>query len=79
MRGRFGFNPLMCPRCGSRMRLLATIEQREVIDRILRHLGLPTEIPAPRPPRAPPVVPRVPNDLPAYGIGADLPVFDTSA
>jgi len=36
------------------MRLLATIEQGDVIRRILGHLGMPTELPTPRPPRAPP-------------------------
>ena len=47
---------LACPRCGGRLRLLALIEQAEVIERILRHLGLPTEIPAPCAARAPPLI-----------------------
>jgi uncharacterized protein YbaR (Trm112 family) len=71
----FGFDVLACPRCGGRMRLIATIEQTEVVHRTLRHLGLATELPAPRPPRAP----RLSQDLPAFDIGADLPVLDTSA
>jgi hypothetical protein len=29
------------------MRLVATIAQRAVVDRILRHLGLPTNLPVP--------------------------------
>jgi hypothetical protein len=33
-----------------RLRLLAVITQRAVIGRILRHLDLPAEVPAPRPP-----------------------------
>ena len=45
---------LACPRCGGRLRLIALIEQAEVIRRILRHLGLPDEIPRARPARAPP-------------------------
>jgi uncharacterized protein YbaR (Trm112 family) len=45
---------LACPRCGGRLRVIALIEEAAVIDRILRHLGLPTEPPAPRPARAPP-------------------------
>jgi hypothetical protein len=36
------------------MRLLATMKQGDVIRRILGHLGLPTELPTPNPPRAPP-------------------------
>ena len=47
----FGFDVLACPRCGGRLRLIALIEETAVIERILRHLGVPTEIPAPRPAR----------------------------
>jgi hypothetical protein len=50
----FGFDVLACPRCGGRLRLVALIEQAAVIERILHHLDLPAEIPAPRPARAPP-------------------------
>ena len=51
----FGLDVLACPRCGGRLRLIALIEQAAVIDRILRHLGVSTQIPAPRPARAPPL------------------------
>jgi hypothetical protein len=51
----FGFDVLACPRCGGRLRLVALIEEAAVIGRILRHLGVPTEIPRPRPARAPPL------------------------
>ena len=37
---------------GGRLRLIALIEEASVIERILRHRHLPTEIPAPRPGRA---------------------------
>jgi hypothetical protein len=50
----FGFDPLVCP-CGGRLRLLAVIDAPGVIRRILEHLGLPTALPAMRPPRAPPL------------------------
>jgi hypothetical protein len=33
------------PRCGGRLRLVALIEQASVVHRILRHLGLPREVP----------------------------------
>ncbi len=62
MRRSFGFDVLACPRCGGRMRLLALIEQAAVIARILRHLGLPAEIPDPCAARAPPL----PMDRGAY-------------
>jgi uncharacterized protein YbaR (Trm112 family) len=51
----FGLDVLACPRCGGRLRLIALIEQAAVIERILRHLRLPTEVPTPRPGRAPPL------------------------
>jgi hypothetical protein len=34
---------LVCPKCDGSMRLIATIEERDVIVKILRHLELPTE------------------------------------
>jgi hypothetical protein len=52
MRRAFELDVLACPRCGGRMRLLATIEDPRVVRRILAHLGLPTEVPQPRPPPA---------------------------
>ena len=55
MQRTFGFHVLSCPRCGGRLRLVALIEAAPVIGRILRHLGVPTEIPAPHPARAPPL------------------------
>jgi hypothetical protein len=51
----FGFDVLACPRCGGRLRLIALIDDPRVIRRILGHGGLPTEVPAARPPRAPPI------------------------
>jgi len=69
----FGFDVLACPRCGGRLRLIALIEEATVIDRILWHLGLPTETPAPRPARAPPRVASVPA---AAGWDDDASVFD---
>jgi hypothetical protein len=56
MRRTFGFDVLQCPRCGGRLRLLAMIDAGAVARRILSHLGLPTEVPRPRPARAPPVI-----------------------
>ncbi len=54
------------------MRLIALIEQAPVIQRILRHLGLPTEIPEPRPARAPPIPLNTPGLLP----DSDVTAFD---
>jgi len=44
-RQTFGFDVLACPRCGRYLRLIALIEPAAVIQRILGHLGLPTEVP----------------------------------
>lgn len=55
VRRAFEFDVLACPRCGGRLRLLALVEQAAVIERILRHLDLPTAVPQARPARAPPL------------------------
>ena len=51
----FEIDVLACPRCGSRLRVLATIEEPAVVQKILTHVGLPTE----------PITPRAPPPLPA--------------
>jgi hypothetical protein len=43
------------------MRLIALIEQAAVVQRMLRHLGLPSDVPQPHPARAPPIPPEDPN------------------
>jgi len=52
MRRAFDLDVLACPRCGGRLRLIATVEDPLVIRRLLADLGLPTEVPRPRPPPA---------------------------
>jgi uncharacterized protein YbaR (Trm112 family) len=42
----FAIDVLACPQCGGRLRFLATIEERAVVEKILSHLGLPLEAPA---------------------------------
>ena len=54
IRRTFGVDVLACPRCGERLRLVALIEQASMIQRILRHFGLPTDVPEPRSARAAP-------------------------
>ncbi len=45
-------DPMNCPRCGHEMKMIALIDENEVIEKILRHLGLWVEqsIPARAPP-----------------------------
>ena len=54
LRKSFGFDALLCPRCQGRMRLVAVIKDHGVAAKILRHLGLPTDVVDAAPPRAPP-------------------------
>ena len=55
MRRSLGLDVLACPRCGGRLTLVALIEDPAVIARVLRHLGLPTDMPEAQPARAPPL------------------------
>jgi hypothetical protein len=51
LRRTFAIDVLECPECGGRLRLLATIAHPPTIAAILRHLGLPEEVPSPAPAR----------------------------
>jgi len=45
-------DPLACPNCGGRLRVISFIEDPEIIEKILRHLklwDLPARPPPPRP------------------------------
>jgi hypothetical protein len=33
-------DPLVCPRCGGELKIIALIEEPAVVERILKHLGL---------------------------------------
>ena len=70
----FGIDVLACPRCSGRFRLIALIEEASVIERILRHLHLPTEVATPRPGRAPP-----PIEAGWLNQDTDTAVFDSYA
>jgi hypothetical protein len=70
MRRTFGLDVLGCPRCGGRLRLIALIDHPRVVERILRHLGLPTDRPEPRPARAPPDVVLAPEPQLIPGLDA---------
>ena len=53
LRRVFALDVLACPDCGGRLRLLATIEERAVVEQILTHRGLPVDLPQPSPARTP--------------------------
>ncbi len=44
-------DPLICPSCGGRMRIISFIEKPKVIDRIIRYLKLTFQAERPPPPR----------------------------
>ena len=53
LRRIFEVDPLLCPRCGGGLAVVAVLTDRKVVDRILRHLserGLPTSTHARDPP-----------------------------
>lgn len=52
LRRTFELDILACPDCGGRLRLVATIEERAVIEKILAHLGLPVDLPSAAPARS---------------------------
>ena len=54
MRRSMALDVTTCLRCGGRLRLIAVIDDPAVVQRVLRYLGLPTQIPKARPAHAPP-------------------------
>ena len=54
MKRVFDLDVLCCPKCSGRLQLISLIEDPPVIKKILKHLGLPTELPTPSPARSPP-------------------------
>jgi len=49
-------DPLLCPKCSREMRIVALIDDRKVIARILRHLGLWSQGVRVSPARTPPEI-----------------------
>jgi hypothetical protein len=50
----YGYEPLVCPRCGGEMQVLATLHDPSSIRRILDHLDIDGRVPPLQPSRAPP-------------------------
>ena len=44
----------ICSECGGKLKVISSIEGKEVIDKILTHLGLDSKVPEPFVPRGPP-------------------------
>jgi len=70
-------DPLLCPKCSRKMRIVALSDDRNVIERILRHLGLWQQGVRVAPARAPPdlservIEPSYDDPFPDYGINHD--------
>jgi len=47
----YGVDPLICPKCGKRMRIISIIVHDPVVPKILNHLKLSVELPVLAPPR----------------------------
>jgi len=56
LRRSFAIDVLICPRCGGRRELLAVIEHKPTVTKILEHLGLPSALPTFAAPRGPPLL-----------------------
>jgi hypothetical protein len=62
MRRVFDLDVLACPRCGGRLRVIATVQDPAVVRAILAHLGLAPAPIAPARPRPRPSTPRPPGN-----------------
>jgi hypothetical protein len=68
--------PLRCPKCGEPMRIIAFVLDAPTIERILDHIGEPTQPPAVLPARSPPQLAFGFDQTPAT---ADWPEMDQTA
>ncbi len=50
----FAIDVLPCPSCGGRMKPIAKVTDRRVAQKMLEHVGVPSDAPAPWPARGPP-------------------------
>lgn len=73
----FAIDVLKCEKCGGKMKVIATIEDPEVIVKILKHLGLSWEVPERAPPCAPPQESFGWGDAPADNYSQIDPTFDS--
>ena len=70
--------PLTCAKCGQPMRLIAFIMEPPVVEKILLHIGEPTEPPAVLPARAPPQMDLDFDQVTQFDQGNDWPDMDQS-
>jgi len=68
--------PLSCPRCREPMQIIAFILERPVIERILTHIGEPTQAPLVWPARGPP---KAEMEFDQVASGEDWPEMDQTA
>ena len=71
IRRSFAIDALICD-CGGRRELIAVIEHKPTVCKILEHLGLESELPAFAAPRGPPLFDEVEAEAPAADDGFDV-------
>jgi len=70
-------DPLLCPRCGGTMKVIAVIERPAIIRQILDHLGFPTAAPQLRaPPGLNAMTAQQPREWSYEPLFDDLPISD---
>jgi len=68
--------PLLCPKCGTEMQIIAVIQDKTVINKILESVGEMTEPPALSPARGPPGWDDYDQDEPADENGQSVPEYE---
>ena len=73
-------DPLICPKCGEEMKVIALIDEPNVVKRILDHLGLWQIVCAAVRPRSPPITDReahlFPGEHDQYALALESPCSD---
>jgi len=62
----YEIDPLLCPKCGGKMRIISFIEEHKVIDKIINHLKLTFKAECPPPPQAHPQLAMAAEDRVEY-------------
>jgi len=62
----YEIDPLLCPKCGGKMRIISFIEEHKVIDKIINHLKLTFKAERSPPPQAHPQLAMAAEDRVEY-------------
>ena len=70
----FAIDVLQCPKCPGRMEVLAHLTEPATVRRVLRHLGIPTQLPPLPSGEVEPIIGSVVEEEHAYPTGEDFPI-----